>query len=1523
MPESNVDKAGFLHSLSEQLYRHIRLRILLGLALTSLMIGAVATGFLYQSHGRELEAEAQFQVKLSVLALESELTRLRNLTRQITSRSRIRQELERYNAGEIELQALRTFSEPKLTDALKLSDDMLAINRISLSGDLLVQVGAELPRSLWPQGWRLANVAVGVPDHLHDRKVLVMSAPIINRRGLTVGIDLVGFDTRRLTEILQGFKRPQAVQSRALLISPDDAGNARTLLANSGAQAADGRLSPMRLRNALSGDDGRSHGSSGEVDPPDRWVSATQRLDGMDWVLVMYSERNNFYRTARDKALVVGLTILLLMATGGGMTYLLVRPVAGRISVETGSFKQLLRDRENLLEDVRASEARLQSILDNTPALIYLKDLDGRYRLVNKSFQRLLGLPSERILGNSNEQLFPAEFATLAADHERRAIECMGSIESDERLCLAGAVHDYLAVTFPIMDARSEPQGVCGILTDISERKKTEQELLLSEERFNLAMRASNDGLWDWHLDTNVVYYSPRWKAMLGYAADELENQFSSWEALVDGEGKERVLELVQACLRGEKAGFSTTFRMRHKLGYWLDILSRGLIVRDESGKPQRVVGTHQDISERIRDEQALRESKARLHEEKEFVDTVLQAAGNIIVVLNRKGYFERFNQATEELTGYRFEEIRDKPFYETVIPPESRDEVKAVFSDLLDEKVVRKHQNEWLMKDGSRRLIDWHNTVLTDANGNLTHVVAQGYDITDIRRTEKELQEHRDTLESMVRQRTEELEATIAYNRTLFQTSPIGLALCDMNGRLADVNPGFLKIIGYSEQEAKSLSYWDITPEEYEAQEAAQLLSLRETGFYGPYEKEYIHKDGYRVPVRLNGLMIEQRGESFIWSSVEDVSELKAQQSQLETVIENLPAVFFIKDEGGRHLLVNRRFEEAVGIRKNEVLGRTDRELFSAEVADQLDHTDTVVLATREASTYEERLPHPDGQVHEYLTTKVPLFNEHTQAFNLLGIAIDITELKQLQHELSGARDRAEQLARAKSVFLANMSHEIRTPMNAVLGFAKMGLRDSESESLTEKFRHILTSGEHLLGLLNDILDLSKIDAGKMEVSSEPVALFDTIDEIAKLFAEQASCKNLRLEVDTDPGLPRYVLSDVLRLRQVLVNLMSNAIKFTDRGTVSLQVSRFQDEIRFTVQDTGVGIDEQRMEGLFQPFDQGDSSTTRRFGGTGLGLAISHNLARLMGGDVKARSKKGVGSSFTLCLPLREADEEDIRSRSEAAKRPGAIDHAQRRLQGLRILAVEDVDLNRIILQDLLEAEGAEVVFAENGRQAVDQVELSGAESLDAVLMDIQMPVMDGYEATRRIQQMAPRLPVIGLTAHALREERERCLAVGMVEHITKPFDVEQIVLTLLAYTGVNHRPSVPDVAELPPDKPRFTDLPPDSLAGVDIADGMRRFNGRWSSYRRLLLMFREQHRDTCTQAQEMLANGEWKELERLAHSIKGNGGNLGAGILYEAASALEQSCKAGDGELISTQMERFCRSLGEVVAGLGILEA
>lgn len=371
--------------------------------------------------------------------------------------------------------------------------------------------------------------------------------------------------------------------------------------------------------------------------------------------------------------------------------------------------------------------------------------------------------------------------------------------------------------------------------------------------------------------------------------------------------------------------------------------------------------------------------------------------------------------------------------------------------------------------------------------------------------------------------------------------------------------------------------------------------------------------------------------------------------------------------------------------------------------------------------------------------------------------------------------RDRlvAQQADQAKSRFLAAMSHEIRTPLNAVLGLAEIGKRDSTERRSRTLFAQITESGRHLLGVIDDILDFSKIEAGRFTIESQPFQPLIMIQTVTGLMGRRAEARGLAMKITVDPWLPAWVEGDAQRLQQILLNLLSNAIKFTEAGEVSLSVTREGCLTCFRVSDTGIGMDESMRARLFTPFEQADGSITRKCGGTGLGLAISRSLASLMHGSITVESRPGAGSVFTLALPLPQ-------TRSPAAAEEICVVEPVRRLEGLRVLAAEDVEINRLILEDMLAHAGASVVFAENGSQALECLDEHGVSAFDVVLMDVQMPEMDGYEATRRIAALAPELPVIGLTAHALEEERETGLAAGMVDHVTKPINPVVLVAAI-----------------------------------------------------------------------------------------------------------------------------------------------
>ncbi|BBL77133.1 histidine kinase N-terminal 7TM domain-containing protein [Methylomagnum ishizawai] len=552
-----------------------------------------------------------------------------------------------------------------------------------------------------------------------------------------------------------------------------------------------------------------------------------------------------------------------------------------------------------------------------------------------------------------------------------------------------------------------------------------------------------------------------------------------------------------------------------------------------------------------------------------------------------------------------------------------------------------------------------------------------------------------------------------------------------------------------------------------------------------------------------------------------------------------------------------------------------------------------------RGQSELEYRIVRPDGGVR-WIEDRSRLIADG-RGFRIVGIARDITRAKQLSEELERhrhhledlvaertaqleeARRQAESANAAKGSFLANMSHEIRTPISAVLGLADLCLQTGLSERQRGYLLKIKGASTGLLGIINDILDFSKIEAGKLELEEIEFGLDEVLERLAAVVAEKARERGLELVFDGVERVSPRLVGDPLRLGQVLINLVGNAVKFSARGTVAVD---FREEagdggvsiLHVAVSDQGIGLTPAQLDGLFSPFSQADCSTTRRYGGTGLGLAISRRLVEMMGGTLSAESEYGRGSVFRFGVRLRTG-------RGGVLPPAGAAidaDALAAPLRGADILLVEDNIINREVLVELLDGRGLRVRSAENGLQALRAV---AARKPDAVLMDCQMPVMDGYEACRalRANPAYRDLPIIALTANALDSDRERCLAAGMNAYLVKPVDLEALLRALVQWVG----PARTGPEAAPPAAPATA---ADSVPAIDMEAGLPRVDHNRELYLRLLRKFRNEHLPGFEAAfRAAAAAGNWETARRSAHSLKGTARTLGAERLGDRAAELE----------------------------------
>lgn len=651
-------------------------------------------------------------------------------------------------------------------------------------------------------------------------------------------------------------------------------------------------------------------------------------------------------------------------------------------------------------------------------------------------------------------------------------------------------------------------------------------------------------------------------------------------------------------------------------------------------------------------------------------------------------------------------------------------------------------------------------------------------------------------------------------------------------------------------------------------------------------------HTEVGQIATRYNKVL--DRVNSEICSREEAVRAARLAEERYRGIFDNVVEGIFSSSAEGRLLNANRALAKIMGFDSPEEMLSSDDQIDL--YYENPDHRQVFVeRVSREevVRDFQTRLVDRSGVVHDVAVNARAVRNEKGRVTHIEGTILDITRRKAAE-ELRREKEAAEAANVAKSRFLANMSHEIRTPLNAILGFTDQLLhsRRCDDPAVRREYLEIInSSGEHLLALINDILDLSKIEAGRMEIELIDCSMQQIVSEVLSTLRVRAQEKGIELRCSWPDGVPERIQTDPARLKQLVFNLVGNAVKFTSEGHVGLNVhfdrAAKTPTMQLRIEDTGVGIPRAKLESIFDPFVQADCSVTREFGGTGLGLAICRRIVEALGGTIKVESEVGSGSAFIVDVPVGTLDgvafADGCPSDAIAATHK-TTEIPLQTLPPMHVLLVEDGETNRRLIQLILAEAGVQVTTAENGKQGVEKVERG---DYDVILMDMQMPVMDGYQASSLIRQRGFTMPVIALTAHAMKGDREKCLQAGCSDYLTKPIRAETLLACL--------RRSVPQDSSEP------TPSPTSGLEGLG------------PEFHQLALDYLEMQKARIAEMKQVLDMGDYRQLATLAHRVKGTAGSVGfpqftepAGLLEMAAESQTNSeCQAIIEQLFALQSE------------------
>ncbi len=1027
---------------------------------------------------------------------------------------------------------------------------------------------------------------------------------------------------------------------------------------------------------------------------------------------------------------------------------------------------------------------RFEALFRDAIDPILIEDLDGNILEANDEAVRLYGYTRDELVGQSMKMLIPIQWQSHGTRlRERcRAGEAIRNIRT-ERLPRGGPPTAVLLSLSLLKDDDGNVQAIATVARDIRQLRAIEKEARMLSSVF----RDATDPIIIEDLDGVVIDMNHAAEKLYQWNRDELVGK--SIKEIIPEASHAAADEMFERCKQGEIIRDVDGARLT-KDGTIIPVLVTVSLVKGQDGDDDVVVSFAKNVS-RLR----TAENEARR------LSAVFRDAADPIILEDLDGIVTDVNQAAENLYGWSREELLGKTI-KVIIPEWGHEFADELLEQCRAGEEVRDIEGVRMTKEGNQIPVLVTVSLIMDDHNRPVGVASFAKEITAQKNAQAELTALAEKLEERVQERTESIQRANFLSDIALELTNCGYWQVDYSDpdyyypskRAVSILGEPIKEDGrYHLQDEWFARLIAADPEIAEATNERYQGAL--DGKYEHYAATYPYKspiDGNVVWVHAVGKIVrdEDGNAAHMYGVYQDVTERiqaerrlsdakeraehaaeELQKSRVLTqgLLDATEAVIFVKGVDGRYMLVNHEWTNIVGRSIDDTVGKTDHDIMPREVADKLVENDRQVIESAKPIRFQET-PDSDAEARTFISNKFPLFDSSGNVYAVGGVSTDITQLKEQEEALRLAREAADAANQAKSDFLANMSHEIRTPMNGIMGMTELALATELTAEQREFLTTIESSAESLLTLINDILDFSKIEAKKLDLDPINFELRERLGETLTTLAARAHSKGLELLFEVNNAVPEYVVGDLHRIRQIVINLVGNAVKFTEEGEIALaaHVVETRDDqvvVKFDVSDTGIGLSSSVRESIFRPFEQADASTTRKYGGTGLGLTICNQLVELMGGKMTVDSQLGIGTTFSFTVPFGIGESTGNLAPYQAS--------TPDRLQGLRVLVVDDNDTNRRILAKMLENWGMRPVVVESADDGLKELEAAHKKDpIGLILSDVNMPEMDGFMFAEEVIQKydLKKLPMILLTSANRTGDTVRCRELGISAHLIKP---------------------------------------------------------------------------------------------------------------------------------------------------------